>query len=77
MQTENRNGWLLYHQSVQLVQSFEAYLRHQSERLASHPGYAGRVKSGSAYILAKLQEAVTFARDENARVSGQADLLDF
>jgi len=76
MQAENRSGGLAYYQVVQLVEGFEAYLRRQSAELASHPGYSGRSKSGSSYILGKIQEALTFARKDNAKVTGQPDLLD-
>jgi hypothetical protein len=76
MQAEHRTGAPQFHQSVRIVEGFEAYLRRQQRELSAHPGYAALKHSGSAYILSKVQEALTHARRENARVSGQADLLD-
>lgn len=77
MQMENRTGHLYFSQAVQAVESFESYLRAQDQKLSSHPGFSGRKRSGSKYILSKVQEALTHARKENARLSGQADLLDY
>jgi hypothetical protein len=77
MQMENRTGHLHFHQAVQSVESFGTYLRAQERKLAAHPGFGGRSRSGSAYILAKIQEALTHARRENAKLTGQADLLDY
>jgi hypothetical protein len=77
MQTENRSGQVYFHQSLQLVEAFESYLRKQNQMLSVHPGFAGRKQSGSVYVLSKIQEALTFARKADARVTGQADLLDF
>jgi hypothetical protein len=77
MQMENRTGNLLFHQAVQIVEGFQTYLRAQERELSAHPGFAGRKLSGSAYVLAKIQEAMTHARRENASVTGQADLLDY
>ena len=76
MQTENRIGSLPYFQAVKLVQSFEAYLRKQSAAVTAHPGYAQRSASGTAYVLAKVREALQFARREDSKATGQADLLD-
>lgn len=76
MQVENRSGHLYLHQYVQMGEAFESYLRAQESSFLSHPGFAGRKQSGSRYILTKIQEALTFARRENAKLSGQADLLD-
>lgn len=76
MQMENRSGRLPFHQVVTLVQGFDTYLRDQSQKLCSHPGYAGRARSGSEYVLNKLQEALTHARRAGAFYSGQPDLLD-
>jgi hypothetical protein len=76
MQTEHRAGSPQFNQSIQMVERFEAYLRRQQRELSVHPGYSNRERSGSAYILSKVQEALTFARQEDARISGQADLLD-
>jgi hypothetical protein len=76
MQTENRSGRPLFHQSVQVVEGFQRYLRRQSQEFLVHPGFADRQRSGSGYILGKLQDALTYARRENAAKSAQADLLD-
>ncbi len=76
MQMENRSGSLPFHQVVQLVQGLESYLRIQSNELCAHPGYAGRARSGSEYVLDKVQEALTHARKAGARYTGQPDLLD-
>jgi hypothetical protein len=77
MQTENRIGRLPFYQAVQVVENFEGYLRKQNAELAAHPGYAGRARSGSGYVLAKVAEAIQFARRDVAKATGQADLLDF
>lgn len=77
MQTELRLGRMPYNQSVSLVEGFEKYLRGQAASLASHPGFADRKQTGSAYIVGKLQEAIRFARRDRGVLSGQADLLDF
>ncbi len=76
MQMENRAGQIGFFQAVQAIDGFESYLRKQQSELSSHPGYSNRVQSGSSYILTKIQEALAFARRENARVTGQPDLLD-
>lgn len=75
-QIENRSGRLSSHQIVSLVQGFENYLREQSNKLCSHPGYSGRPRSGAEYVLNKLQEVLTHARKAGASYSGQPDLLD-
>ncbi|MER8917686.1 hypothetical protein NKI32_28210 [Mesorhizobium sp. M0761] len=77
MQVENRAGQIHLHQAVNLVEGFEKYLRRQEAALMSFPGYVDAKHSGAKYIVAKVQEALTFARKENARVTGQGDLLDF
>ena len=76
MQTEMRFGRMPYNQAISLVEAFEGYLRRQGGMLASHPGFGGRKQSGTDYVLAKLREAVKFARRENSPVAAQADLLD-
>lgn len=76
MQIENRAGSLYLHQLVSMVEGFESYLRVQEGELAAHPGYADLPNSGAKYVLGKIQEALTFARKETAKVSGQPDLLD-
>ncbi len=77
MQAENRAGQIGSFQAVQAVEGFQSYLRNQQSELSSHPGYSDRIQSGSSYILGKIEEALAFARRENARVTGQPDLLDF
>lgn len=76
MQIESRSGKLAYHHSVQLLVGFEVYLRRQFAEFSAHPGFADRQRSGSKYVLDKLQEAITFARNDSAKLGGQADLLD-
>jgi hypothetical protein len=76
MQTEQRLGRMPYNQAIALVQGFERYLNNQSALIAAHPGAAQRRLSGSAYIISKVQEAIRFARRENAVGAAQADLLD-
>jgi len=76
MEKESRAGRALYHQNVHAIESFEAYMRGQYQELSAHPGFANRKQSGSTYVLSKIGEALTFARRESARASGQADLLD-
>jgi len=76
MLNENRTGRTQFHQSVQIVQSFESYLRRQIRELSVHPGYADRKRSGSHYVLNKVQEALAHARRDAAKQSGQPDLLD-
>ena len=77
MQIENRHGAIRYHQAVSLVEGFGKYLREQELLLQNHPGYADLKNSGARYVLSKVEEALTFARKENATVSGQLDLLDY
>lgn len=76
MQQENRSGKVRSHQSVALVTDFYEYLRKQEVGLRSHPGFSDAERSGSKYVLSKIEEALAFARTENAKVSGQPDLLD-
>ena len=77
MQMENRTGHLLFHQAVQSVEAFAAYLKQQERRFAPHPGFGGRKQSGSTYILSKIEEALSHARRDGAKLTGQADLLDY
>ncbi len=77
MQGENRTGFIHYHQAVAVVEGFEAYLRKQEQALRAHPGFADQKASGAKYVLGKVQEALKFARNENAQLTGQADLLDY
>lgn len=76
MQIESRTGKLAYHHALQLLEHFESYLHRQISELSAHPGFANRAQSGSKYVVDKLREAITFARSESAKISGQADLLD-
>jgi len=76
MQLENRTGLVSFQRSLQIVEGFETYLTRQDTDFLSHPGYAGRGKSGAKYILSKIREALTFGRRESAKVTGQADSLD-
>jgi hypothetical protein len=76
MQTENRTGKLPFYQAVRIVEGFESYLRSQIQELAAHPGFGSRPQSGSAYVLGKIGDALTYARRENDKTTGQADLLD-
>ncbi|MBL4620442.1 MAG: hypothetical protein JKX88_10145 [Marinicaulis sp.] len=76
MQLENKHGRLLFSQSIQLVEQFEHYLKSQYADLSSHPGYADKEKSGAAYVIRKIGEAVTFARKENSKDGTQMDWLD-
>jgi hypothetical protein len=76
MQVESRTGQSSFQRSIQIVEGFESYLKKQSTDFSANPGFAGRPKSGSGYILSKVQEALTFGRKESAKVTGQPDLLD-
>jgi len=76
MQTENRIGRPSLNRYIAIVEELEVYLRHQYERLRFHPGYADLPASGAAYLLGKVQEALSFARKERSQGPGQLDLLD-
>jgi hypothetical protein len=76
MQMESRAGYIYFHQAVQLVQGLQSYLRRQCEEFRAHPGFADRPHSGSEYILGKIEDALTYARKEGAKATGQPDLLD-
>jgi hypothetical protein len=76
MQTENRLGRPSYQRYIALVQELEKYLRQQHERLKVHPGYADMQNCGATYLLAKIEEALSYARKEKGQVSAQLDLLD-
>lgn len=77
MQQESRGGEIRLHTSINLVEGFESYLKLQERSMRSHPGYNERRVTGSQYIIAKVEEALKFARNENANVSRQPDLLDY
>ena len=76
MQVESRTGQSSFQRSIQVVEEFESYLKKQSTDFSANPGFAGRPRSGSNYVLSKVREALTFARKESAKVTGQPDLLD-
>jgi hypothetical protein len=76
MKVESRTGQSSFQRSIQIVEGFESYLKKQSTDFSANPGFAGRPKSGSGYILSKVQDALTFGRKESAKVTGQPDLLD-
>jgi len=76
METENRIGHPSYQRYIALVEQLEPYLQRQHRRLLMHPGYADLKESGALYLLAKVREALSFARREASRETGQLDPLD-
>jgi hypothetical protein len=77
MQTENRVGQLSFHTAVGLVDGFHKYLQTQEKAQNQFLGNIHSQHSGSKYILGKMEEALNFARREDAKVTGQPDLLDY
>jgi hypothetical protein len=76
MQVENRTGRPSLHRYIALVEQLQVYLRQQHDQLRVHPGYADLKNSGAAYILEKVEEALSFARRERSQSPAQLDLLD-
>jgi len=76
MQAEHNSGYISLHQSISLVEGFLRYLREQRASFGMHPGFSTRERSGTDYVIKKIEEALSFARRESNSISGQADLLD-
>lgn len=76
MHAESRSGQLPFYQAMQVVQVFENYLREQAKSLDAHPGFFGRVHSGTRYVIAKVQEALSYGRRDAVAPRTAPDALD-
>lgn len=76
MMNEVRFGKLYRNQVAQVVEHFAKYLESQHQILRSHPGYLSPGKNGSAYVLAKMREALQFDKAEAGPVQTEMDWLD-
>lgn len=76
MLTESRFGKISLDQKINVVESFYSYLRSQYSSLKSHPGYTEVGRTGAAYILRQIEDAIRYAKSGDHRVSEQLDWID-
>lgn len=75
MQTEAKYGQLYASQANSVLDQFHKYLQSQFNSLKNHPGYSAVGRSGSAYVIQKVSEAIRLERSQSAQPV-QPDLLD-
>lgn len=76
MQIEARHGSLYLAQMSRSVALLKRYLTAQAAEQAKFPGFTARSRSGTTYLLAKMDEAMNYARREQPKPTGQIDWLD-
>ena len=76
MQIESRHGSLYAAQKGRAVQMLRNYLDAQSQQQSKFPGFAERARSGTKYLLGKIDEALSHARRESPTGDPQLDWLD-